>query len=196
MPSARGVTRNAVQARQIRTAPLQAAITRIQPPVDGIVVPPPASLTARKPASPATVRTVPTASRQPSGAPNQTRRITTRNTSSVTMSGCTTLSPPKPRATACSMNDPSIAAKPTYQMGRCNTCRISFRPWPSASGAVSTPSRWKIVVNALQSAAHTARGIATTGFVYPMERGSSRISALSPPGATEATAGGTTSRRT
>ena len=39
-----------------------------------------------------------------------------------------------------------------------------------------------MVVTALHSAAHTARTIATTGLVYPKRRGSSRISALSPPG--------------
>ena len=71
-----------------------------QPLVVGKVVPPPAFVMARKLASPATVSTVPIASRHPSGEPNQTRSMRTRNTSSETIRGCTTVSPPKPRAVA------------------------------------------------------------------------------------------------
>ena len=72
--------RRRVQATQARTAPEQTTITIAQPVVVGKVVPPPALLMARKPASPATVNTVPIASRQPSGEPNQTRRMSTRKT--------------------------------------------------------------------------------------------------------------------
>ena len=106
-----------VQAKQIAIAAQQTVVTMTQPLVVGKVVPPPVLLMARKPASPATVSTVPIASLQPSGEPNHTRKMTTRKTSSVTMRGCTTLSEPKASAVACSRNDPSIAANPTYQIG-------------------------------------------------------------------------------
>ena len=53
-------------------------------------------------------------------------------------------------------------------MGRRMTWRSSFRPRSALSGAVSTPSRWKIVVRALHSAAQTASGIANTSSVYPI----------------------------
>ena len=112
------------------------------------------------------------------------------------MRGWTTLSPPKPKAVAWKPNEPIMAANPTYQMGRRTTWRRSFRPRPSFSGAVSTPIRWKIVVRALQSAAKTASGIASTRLVYLIWSGSSRISAGVSPGATTTPAGGTTSRLT
>ena len=89
-----------VQATQIAVAATQTAITITHPLVVGNVVPPPVLLIARKPARPATVSTVPIASRQPSGEPNDTRKMMTRKTSSVTMRGWTTLSEPKPSAVA------------------------------------------------------------------------------------------------
>ncbi len=139
----------------------------IQPLAEGTVVPPPALLTARKPARPATVSTVPIASRQPRGVPNQKRKMTTRKTSSLTMSGWTTVSPPNPSAVAWKTKDPIMAKSPTYQIGRRSTWRRSFKPLPFSSEAVSTPSRWKIVVSALHRAAQTASGIANTILCLP-----------------------------
>jgi len=111
-----------VQATQIPIAAVHTAITITQPLAVGKESLHLCLLMARKLASPATVRTVPTASRQPRGAPNDTRKMTTRKTSSVTMRGWTTLK----RAEAESLwpekgMTRSSRTNPTYQMGRLSS---------------------------------------------------------------------------